>query len=92
MSDHHDFLKRLEDQLSKEGNWPKVYMFKFIIQNSNRDYARLRHMFNEDSVFTSRNSATGKYISVTVQEMMMDPAEVISRYRIAREIEGIIAL
>ncbi|MBW6489796.1 MAG: hypothetical protein K0B15_01250 [Lentimicrobium sp.] len=92
MSIHIDFLKRLEDQLNVEGNWPKVYMFKFIILNNNRDYALLRHIFNEDSIITYRNSNAGKYISVTIKEMMMDASEVIVRYRKASEIEGLIAL
>jgi len=67
-------------------------MFKFIILNNNRDYAILRSIFNEDSIFTSRNSSKEKYISVTIKEMMMDAAEVIQRYRLAAEIEGIVAL
>lgn len=92
MAIHDDFLNRLEAQLSLEGKWPKVYMFKFIILNNNRDYAILRRIFNEDSIFTSRNSSKEKYISVTIKEMMMDPAEVMQRYRLAAEIEGIVAL
>ena len=67
-------------------------MFKFIILNNNRDYAILRSIFNEDSIFTSRNSSKEKFISVTIKEMMMDAAEVIQRYRLAAEIEGIVAL
>lgn len=86
------FLQRLEAQLNSEGKWPKVYMFKFIILNNNRDYAILRHIFNEQSVLTSRNSSNDKYISITVKEMMMDVAEVMNRYRQAAQIEGIIAL
>jgi putative lipoic acid-binding regulatory protein len=92
MAIHDDTLQRLETQLNNEGNWPKVYMFKFIILDNNRDYAILRHIFNEQSVFTSRNSSNGKYISITVKEMMMNAAEVMNRYRQAAQIEGIITL
>ena len=92
MAIHEDFVQRLEAQLTNHGKWPQVYMFKFIIQNNNRDYAILRHIFNEDSLLTSRNSRNGKYISITVKEMMMDPAEVMDRYRQAAQIEDIIAL
>ena len=92
MAIHEDFVQRLEAQLTNHGKWPQVYMFKFIIQNNNRDYAILRHIFNEDSLLTSRNSRNGKYISITVKEMMMDPAEVMDRYRQAARIEDIIAL
>ncbi len=92
MAIHDDYLQRLENQLNNEGKWPKVYMFKFIILNNNRDYAILRHIFNEQSIFTSRNSSNDKYISITVKEMMMDATEIMNRYRQAAQIEGIIAL
>ncbi|MDY0103176.1 MAG: DUF493 family protein [Lentimicrobium sp.] len=92
MAIHDDFLQRLETQLNNEGKWPKVYMFKFIILNNNRDYAILRHIFNEQSVLSSRNSSNGKYISITIKEMMMDAKEILDRYRLAAQIEGIIAL
>lgn len=92
MAIHEDFLQRLETQLTSHGKWPQVYMFKFIIQNNNRDYAILRQIFDEQSLLTHRNSRNGKYISITVKEMMMDAAEVMDRYRQAAQIEGIIAL
>ena len=92
MAIHEDFLQRLEIQLNSYGKWPQVYMFKFIVKNNNRDYAILRQIFDEQSVFTSRNSRNGKYISITVKEMMMDAAEIMGRYRQAAQIEDIIAL
>lgn len=92
MSIHEDFLKRLEEQLGHHGSWPQVYMFKFIIPDNNRNYAILRSIFGDESKFIVRHSSKGKYISVTVKEMMMDPAEVIERYRRASIIEEIIAL
>lgn len=92
MAIHEDFLQRLEAQLTGYGNWPQVYMFKFIIQSNNRDYAILRQIFNEQALLTTRNSRNGKYISITVKEMMMNAAEVMERYRQAAQIEDIIAL
>lgn len=92
MSIHNDFLERLEKQLADHGPWPQVYMFKFIIPDNNRNYAILRSIFGELSKFSVRHSAKGKYMSVTIKEMMMDPAEVIERYRKASIIEEIIAL
>ncbi len=93
MAIHDDFLQRLETQLADHGPWPQVYMFKFIIPDNNRNYAILRGIFGDDeSKFSVRHSSKGKYLSVTVKEMMMDPAEVIERYRKAAIIEDIIAL
>jgi len=92
MAIHDEFLKRLEEQLNSHGPWPQVYMFKFIIPDNNRNYAILRSIFGDESKFSVRHSSAGKYISITVKEMMIDPAEVIERYRRAAIIEEIIAL
>lgn len=92
MAIHEEFLKRLEEQLSNHGSWPQVYMFKFIMPDNNRNYAILRSIFGDMSKMTVRQSSKGNYISVTVKEMMITPAEVIECYRKASIIDDIIAL
>lgn len=92
MSIDNEFLHRLEKQLGSHGSWPSVYMFKFIIPDNNRDYALLQRLFGDESHLSTRHSKGGKYISVTVKEMMISPEEVITKYREAANIEGIIAL
>lgn len=92
MAINDDFLIRLEQQLNEHGTWPSVYMFKFIIPDNNRDYALLRSFFGDESRVFTRHSSGGKYVSVTVKEMMLSAAEVVERYRKTAEIEGIIAL
>lgn len=85
-------LGDLKKQLESGGNWPSVYMFKFIIPSNNRTFALVRHLFPDEARFFHRNSKSGKYIIITVKELMIDPGEVISRYRKVMEIEGIISL
>ncbi|MHC1775074.1 MAG: DUF493 family protein [Lentimicrobium sp.] len=92
MAINDEFFQRLEKQLELNTTWPAVYMFKFIIPESNQGYALLRSLFGEESRLFTRHSSGGKYISVTVKEMMISPAEITERYRKASEIEGIIAL
>ncbi|MBK6963484.1 MAG: DUF493 family protein [Bacteroidales bacterium] len=92
MAINDEFFQRLEKQLELNTTWPAVYMFKFIIPESNQGYALLRSLFGEESRLFTRHSSGGKYISVTVKEMMISPAEITERYRKAAEIEGIIAL
>lgn len=89
---NEEFFTRLQAQLSTHGSWPSVYMFKFILPDSNRDYALLRSLFGEESRIFTRHSSGGKYISVTVKEMMLSADEVVERYRKASKIEGIISL
>ncbi len=92
MAINEDFLERLEKQLEQHGPWPQVYMFKFIIADNIRDYAILQGTFGQLSKFTVRHSSKGKFISVTIREMMMGPSEVIERYRQVSIIENVIAL
>lgn len=87
-----EFLKRLEESLERQDSWPAVYMFKFIIPDSNRSYALLRTIFGDEARLFTKHSSGGKYISVTVKEMMLSPAEVVERYRQASVIEGIMSL
>jgi hypothetical protein len=92
MTINEDFLVRLEKQLINSGTWPQLYIFKFIITDNTRSYAILQGIFGEESRLSVRHSTKGKYISVTIREMMINPSEVIERYRKAAIIEDIIAL
>jgi uncharacterized protein len=85
-------LETLRQHLTKEYTWPSVYMFKFIAPAGNRNYALLHDLFPLHAEFTSRHSASGKYISVTVKELMLSAEEVVDRYRKASFIEGVIVL
>jgi len=84
-------LTRLRIRLEKE-SWPTVYMFKLIFPASNHTYALVRRLFPDEARFFYRHSSHGKYISVTVKEMMLSSDEVIERYKKLSEIEGIILL
>lgn len=82
----------LREQLSGSSSWPSVYMFKFIAPAENRIFALLHELFPHQAEFTSRHSAGGKYVSITVKEVMMNVDEVIERYQKASAIEGVIVL
>jgi hypothetical protein len=82
----------LREQLAVNVSWPSVYMFKFIAPADNRIFALLHDLFPAQADFTSRHSKGGKYVSITVQEVMLSADEVIERYRKASAIEGVIVL
>jgi uncharacterized protein len=84
-------LEQLKVQLDKM-EWPSVYMFKFIFTADNRTYALVRRLFTDESRFFDKPSAKGKYVSVTVKELMLSSEEVVERYRKALDIEGVMAL
>ena len=78
--------------LQQDVSWPSVYIFKFIAPAENRIFALLHDLFPDHAEFTDRQSAGGKYVSITIKEMMLSADEVIDRYKKASAIEGIIVL
>lgn len=82
----------LRQHLTRDISWPSVYMFKFIAPAENRIFALLHDLFPHQADFTNRHSAGGKYVSITVKELMLSADEVIERYQKASAIEGVIVL
>lgn len=85
-------FEKLREQLTGNFTWPSVYMFKFIAPADNRIFAMLHELFPSPAEMTNRHSAGGKYMSITIKEMMLSADEVIERYEKASAIEGIRAL
>lgn len=91
-AENESSLLRLKEQLEKSVQWPSEYMFKLIFPSDIKNFALVRELFPEESQFESRNSSSGKYTIVTVREFMLSSEEVITRYRLAAEIPGLIML
>ena len=91
-SDKEKELERLKAILERGTSWPSVYLFKLIIPSDHRIFARVRGLFPDEARVFLRNSESGKYIIITVKELMISTDEVIERYRKALEIEGVIML
>ncbi len=86
-----DQFANLRLQLEKE-QWPSVYLFKFIVPNDVALVARANALFDDSADIKMQPSKTGKFISVSAKEMMMDVNSVIEKYEKASLIDGIIAL
>jgi uncharacterized protein len=82
---------KLREQLALQ-EWPDVYLFKFIVPNEAPLLARVTALFTDVSEISFHESKTGKYISVTAKEMMIDVDSIIEVYIRAAEIKGLIAL
>lgn len=89
---NEESLDRLETILRSDFSWPSVYMFKLILPADHRIFALVRALFPEEARVFVRNSDSGKYIIITVKELMISPEEVIERYRKALEINGVLVL
>lgn len=85
-------FEKLRIQLNKEKEWPIIYMFKFIILADNRKIALVESKFSDEATITQKESANGKYISITIKEVMLDADSIINKYKEMEGIEGLITL
>lgn len=85
-------FEKLRAQLAKEKDWPTIYMFKFIVQADNRKIALVESKFSDEATISQKESANGKYISITIKEVMLDADSIIEKYKEMEGIEGLIAL
>lgn len=86
-----DSFSKLREQLELQ-EWPNVYLFKFIVPNTPHALAQAAALFTDLSEINFNESKTGKYISVTAKEMMLNVDDIIEVYINASKIEGIVSL
>ncbi len=88
-NEKYDNLRNL---LNEENNWPIIYMFKFIIPANNHSIALVQSKFSDEATITQKESSNGKYISITVKEVMLNAETIIEKYKEMEGIEGLMAL
>ncbi len=86
-----DPFDKLRVQLELQ-EWPNVYLFKFIVPNNPHAIAQATALFDDLTELNFNESKTGKYVSVTAKEMMLDVDSIIAVYHRASAIEGILSL
>ena len=84
-------FNKLKEQLELQ-EWPNVYLFKFITPNDSKVVARVTALFDDGADLTYNKSKTGKYVSISVKELMIDVKSIISKYKEVEKIKGVIAL
>lgn len=83
---------KLRQTLEKIQEWPSVYMYKFIFEPDQHRVDSVVALFPPGSEILRKYSSGGKYLSITVKEVMMSADDVVARYEKASEIPGIITL
>lgn len=83
---------RLLQRLNAVHEWPSVYMFKFIFEPDRERLESVTALFPPEVEMLRKYSAGGKYLSLTVREVMMNAEEVVDRYNKASGIQGVIVL
>ncbi len=93
MSDKNEFYTKLKGQLEDTTDFPADYMYKFIVPTDGNQLAEIESLFdNKGAVITTKNSKTGKYVSVTIVLKLNSADEIISYYKKVEKIKGIISL
>lgn len=93
MKDRGEFYKKLKVQLEDTTQFPADYMYKFIVPSSGNQVAEVQEIFdNTGAVIQTKKSKTGKYISVSIVLKIANADKVISYYKKAEKINGIISL
>lgn len=93
MSKKEDFYLKLKDSLEATTKFPSEYLYKFIVPANGTQVVEIEELFKERlAKITSKESKTGKYVSVSIKVTLSSSEEVISYYRKAEKIEGIISL
>ena len=77
------------EKLESQHVFPGEYIFKFIVPT---DKVSKVEALAIDGQISKRESSNGNYVSVTIRSVVTSPEDVISTYRRASNITGLIAL
>jgi putative lipoic acid-binding regulatory protein len=77
-----------KEKLESSGEFPMLYMFKFIVPMGREKEVGALFPKNE---IVLKPSSGGKYVSTTIQVMMDSADQIIHIYERAAAIEGVIA-
>ena len=93
MSDKDTFYTNLKNQLDNTTQFPADYMYKFIVPTDENQVDDVQCLFNgSGAIIKTKKSKTGKYISISIVLKIKSSKEVISYYKKAEKIKGIISL
>ncbi|MBK9285501.1 MAG: DUF493 family protein [Sphingobacteriaceae bacterium] len=85
-------LDKFKQRLVETTSFPTIYMFKFIVESSNRNIALVENLFDEDADIHIKESENGKYTSITAKQVTVAVDDIIKVYRKAMLIKGIMFL
>ncbi len=87
------FYKKLKKQLLETSTWPSDYLYKFIVPTDDDRIKQIQDVFDgTGAVIESRQSKKGKYTSISVTVNLENPDEVIEKYKVVGQVEGVISL
>jgi len=88
-----EFYSRFHEQLLHSQEWPGVFLFKFILREGEVKEDVLKELFTQKTaVFSRKVSSKKTFTSISVKVEMEDPDAVITIYKQAQKIKGLITL
>lgn len=87
-----EFYVSLKQKLEEQHSFPAPYLFKFIIPADNHRLALVEALFGPEAQVTTRQSSSNKFISISAKEVMITADSIITVYKKAEKIEGIVSL
>ncbi len=90
--EHDEARDRMRKALDLVHQWPALYMFKFILEPDEQRLNAVLALFPPEAEVLRKYSQAGKYLGLTVKEVMLSADEVVARYDKVALIEGVIVL
>ena len=84
-----DKTEQFKQVLDDHHQWPCPYVYKFILPAENLPL--FKELFPEERIET-RQSRTGKYISITMVTTMCSAHDVMAIYEKAAQVPGLMSL
>jgi uncharacterized protein len=85
-------LEKFRQKLVETTTFPTVYMFKIIVPGENRIIALVENLFEPEADIKTKESDKGKYISITVKQVIIEVEEILEIYKKASLIKGVMML
>ncbi len=85
-------IERFRQKLQESLTFPTVYMYKFIVPSELKKIALVENLFEGDTDIHHKESSNGRYVSITAKQVVMGVDEIITIYKAALKIEGIMFL
>lgn len=93
MDKRTQFYEKLKKKLKKDTAFPSKYLFKFIVPTEEDKIMYIENMFNHlGAIVNKTSSKTGKFTSISILVVMKKADDIISKYKEAEKVEGIISL
>lgn len=87
-----DRLSGLRAQLDAHHTWPSEYMFKFIAPNQPEKIEAVLAEFPDDVDVKRKSSGGGKYVALTVREVVPSADVIFERYQAVSDVGNILSL